>query len=115
MLKSGGRRSLGQLRAASSVFCIASQPLLDGWASDDLIPILVYVPPEASGATLRCNQNAPTPNESLSTFWLHVCWCDSSESCFLVYIKKGMITCSLSCGALGGVEAPYRSAGGAHE
>lgn len=65
--KSGGRRSLGQLRVASSVLCTASKLLLDGWASDDGIPISVCMSPDTSGATLWYSQNAPSPNESLTT------------------------------------------------
>jgi hypothetical protein len=63
VLKSGGRRSLGQLRATSSVLCTASPysvSLVDGWASDDLIPVWVCVPPEASAATLRYSRIAPS-------------------------------------------------------
>lgn len=88
MLKSGGRKSLGQLRVACSVLCTAWKPLLDSWASDDLIPILVYMSPETSGATPRYSQDAPIPNESLATSWLSGCWCESSESRFLAYIKR---------------------------
>lgn len=61
------QEELAQLRIVPSVFCAASQPLLDGWAMDDLTPILLSVSPEALGATPRCSQGAPSPDENFIT------------------------------------------------